>query len=1169
MSAPGSNSRYPWIFLLVLVALATAAVIAYYKWPRSNSISGDAVAANTRGVGRMERYEYGEAEREFTEAARIAPDWTPARVNLGIAIMNQNTPETKGKATEIFREILAKESDNKHAHYCLGILLYDQGKLNEAHEQFVAVNKLDPEDPYTLLRLGSTHPKGKEDPEAIGYFEKALKLNPNLNGARYELAMALRVPDMPRAKQLLDEKEALARAKWEDLSGIKYSEMGKYADVIGRDPSLAGKPVVGPLPMFEPFAGINVKLAEGTRWATAADLDPLRKAARERFGATMVFFDFDRDGDLDVLLLSAVVEKDKVRDLLLRNEGKGSFSDITAAAGLATPRPSLGAAAADYDNDGKIDLVITGVDEQHLFRNKGDGSFEDVSAAAGLDQWKGVCLGCSWLDLDQDGDLDLIVCRYAQSVVAAAGFAPKGPPEGGEVAILENIGEAPPAKVDAPSPPLTTRFKKFDRFALASKIGAASAVLTDFDNDRDVDIIVLVDGQSPMPIENERLMRFKKVSPSWVSDKKGPWNGGLVLDANHDERSDLFLIAADGPPVFLLSKGERDFAPGNTNSPTLKQAVATDIDMDGWPDIVGISGDGKIVLLHNKADGKLEHVPTAFGETSGAIACGVADFDADGLPDLMFLTETGLQLRRNQGNGNRALHIDPTGLRRRGSNLLDLPSPERTNADGIGSWIVAHSGPHWTGAERTTISAGMGQSLMPTSLGIGKNGLSDAVRIRWPDGVIQAELGLAAGPIIRMEEYDRKPSSCPVLLTWDGEKFVFITDILGAGSIGESNPDGSTRPPRPEESIKIEPNQLKPKDGKYIIKLAEPMDEVMYIDRVQLVAVDHPKDMVVFPDERFATADPQPTQEILAFRNRYFPKKATDHRGRDFTQQVQQRDRRAVDGFAKRSWLGYAEDHSVTLDFGDVPAGSGGKWHLVLASWTEYAYPETIYGATRAGVELQFPVLERLASDGKTWELVGDLGFPAGMPRVMTREIPDFKPGQTTYRLRTNMQVYWDQVFLAQAVPGAREAALEPESANLAVRGFVREVYPDGRPPVAYDDSRLEPVSVTRWRGNLTRLGEVNDLLTKTDDRFAICGPGDELMIHFDATRLPPLAEGWTRSFVLRSWGYCKDAALTTQTGGTVEPLPFRAMKNYPDFGGVLPPATDAAKWNTRPAGGR
>src|SRR5205823_3181540 len=156
-------------------------------------------------------------------------------------------------------------------------------------------------------------------------------------------------------------------ADWETGSSLeKYGEQGKYARPIGWEP--AGKPAVGPVPLFEVPQGFQVVLAPGARWATAADLDPLRKAARERFGGTMVLFDFNRDGKPDILLLAAVVENGKVRDLLLRNDGDHVFTDVTAAAGLSAPRPSLGCAVGDYDNDGFPDLVITGAGEQHLFR---------------------------------------------------------------------------------------------------------------------------------------------------------------------------------------------------------------------------------------------------------------------------------------------------------------------------------------------------------------------------------------------------------------------------------------------------------------------------------------------------------------------------------------------------------------------------------------------------------------------------------------------------------------------------------------------------------------------------------------------------------------------------------------------------------------------------------
>ena len=200
------------------------------------------------------------------------------------------------------------------------------------------------------------------------------------------------------------------------------------------------------------------------------------------------------------------------------------------------------------------------------------------------------------------------------------------------------------------------------------------------------------------------------------------------------------------------------------------------------------------------------------------------------------------------------------------------------------------------------------------------------------------------------------------------------------------------------------------------------------------------------------------------------------------------------------------------------------------------------------------------------WVPVGDLGIPAGLPRVMTRELPtEFRGGRL--RISTNAQVYWDHVFVARAEAVNAVVSLDVASAVLTARGFVQEVYPNGRPPVAYDDSKTEPLAVTQWKGNLTRLGDVTELLRAADDRFVLCGPGDEITVRFDATKLPTLKAGWARSFVLRTRGYCKDTSPTTVTGGEVGPLPFRAMPNYPHFGSAPPPSTDAAEWHTRPAG--
>ena len=387
----------------------------------------------------------------------------------------------------------------------------------------------------------------------------------------------------------------------------------------------------------------------------------------------------------------------------------------------------------------------------------------------------------------------------------------------------------------------------------------------------------------------------------------------------------------------------------------------------------------------------------------------------------------------------------------------------------------------------------------------------------WPDGVPQAELSLASCKINTIKEINRKPTSCPVLLVWDGERFRYVTDFLGGGASGESGPDGAVRPPRPEESVKIEPGLLAPRDGKLVIKIADAMDEVVYLDRLELLAIDHPKDTQVHPDERFVLEGPAPTQDLLVFANRIHPARTTDHKGRDLTATLRDRDGKMASGFARRSWIGYAEEHFVELDFADRLAKlkPGERVFLVMAGWTDYPYAESMYAATQAGVPTITPVLERLGDDGK-WKSLGELGFPAGLPRVMTKDVTGHVDGPSCrLRIRTNLQIHWDQIVVAPlssvARPGdsggVRVQVVPLAQATLAARGLIKEIRPHGPTgPVEYDETQIERVEVTPWRGLLTRLGDVTELLNKTDDHYALCAPGDEVTIAFDASTLPPFS---------------------------------------------------------------
>ncbi len=262
------------------------------------------------------------------------------------------------------------------------------------------------------------------------------------------------------------------------------------------------------------------------------------------------------------------------------------------------------------------------------------------------------------------------------------------------------------------------------------------------------------------------------------------------------------------------------------------------------------------------------------------------------------------------------------------------------------------------------------------------------------------------------------PGSCPILFAWNGRRFVFVNDFLGAGSLGETGPDGTTRPPRPEESVKIEPDQLVTRDGQYVLKITEPMDETTYLDRLQLVVIDQPPGVRVYPDERFVTAGPPPSQQLIAFNKEIYPLQARDHRGRDMTRTLRRWDRDTVNDFAKRAWTGFAEEHCIELDFGDRLASfrANDRLYLCLAGWTAYPFPESSWAAHQAGVAEQWPILERQDESGR-WHSLGELGFPAGLPRMMLLDVTGKLIGpRCRLRLRTNMQIYWDQAFIAANV---------------------------------------------------------------------------------------------------------------------------------------------------------
>jgi len=1107
---------------------------------------------NNRGVGSMEQFEYATAADAFKQIVEIAPEWAPGRINWAIALYN--TAKEPGdpvlaQAAALFNEVLRIDPDNRHAHFNLGMIALYEGRGEEAYPHFLKVSELDPTDAHSWYQMAKTCPEGDSSATAKSYLDKALKLDPYLNAARYALAQHPHERDDAISQQLLDDHKALINANWENEYRIRYSEMGRYAEVIGRTPAKATT-TTGPIPMFQAMPVENIALADGTRWVAENDLtkqgpiDGLRSRLRARFGGTMILLDANRDGKPDILMLSAVVENGAIRNVLLVNQGQGRFRDETARAGLVSTAIDFGCSAADFDSDGFTDLMMSGT-KPRLYRNRGDGTFEDVTARLGIPPGETVTTSALPIDLDQDGDLDIVQIEYAATLREAVGMAGGT----GKIAIWMNTSEAPPRQ-PGPMPPLKLQFKLLpEQGAFQFKERVNQIIATDIDQDRDVDLVILCENAAPRVVYNDRLMRFHL--GEGPIEEVGQWSSGCVLDANSDGEMDLVLFAINQPPRLLIRK-EMDrtekltdrFQLKNLDSGGILQAKAIDMDQDAHTDLIALGKDRRITWLHQQADGRFADVSSPVGVAPGDLwACQCADVDNDCNLDVIVWSETqGCLIYRNLGNGNRGLQLDITGRR-------DIGDNRRTNDDGIGVQLMIQTGPRITGIENTTLEAGLGVSRLPITSGVGTANQADVVRLRWPDQVPQAELAVPACQRVTITETNRKQTSCPVLFTWNGTRYEFVTDLLGGGALGEMGSDGSVRPPRPEESVKIEAGQLIAMNGKYRLKLAEPMNEVLYLDQVILEAIDLPPNEAVYPDERFTFGLTPPTQELMHIIKRIEPKQMFDHHQCEVTDLVRTRDGRFFTKFARRSWLGYAEEHWLEMRFDPVAFQwkPNTRYALQLAGGTDYPYPESIAAASQAGVELIGPILEAIDANGVVTP-ISEVGFPAGLTRTMMFELtPYIKSLTPRMRLRTNMQIYWDEIAIVELAKKAPESQACPlVQAALRVRGYAQEINMPGSPLVGYDDTRSDNVIVSKWQGRLTQLGDVTALAYNQDDRFVLCGPGEEIELEFDAKQLKPLKTGWSRSYVVRAKGYCKDMSPYTLTAGNVGPLPFREMKNYP-----------------------
>jgi hypothetical protein len=1198
--------------------------------------------AHFKGLGYMEQYEYASAAKCFREVRSLAPGWIPGSINLAIALLNfvgvqiedakkagRDAPTSNfDEAMDLLNGVLARDRDNAYAHFCSGIILEQEGKLAEAHHHFQRVTEIDPNDAGGWYWLASTLP-GLGDPktsvspgvvnEQIRLFEKALALDPYLTSAIYKMALASRFTKNPqRTRDLFERWKKLDPDRAGPVPGPgapppkAYGEMGKYASVITPFNRAEPHADVKAVPLnLDPAQPIQISLPKGERWVKQSDFTgPLAVIGRvrSRFGAAIAAFDADGDGLLDLYLASAVVGSKGIRDALLQNKGDGRFDDISEAFGVPKDHPSIGAAAADFDSDRHIDLYLTGLGDNRLLRNQNGKRFDDITSKLQSAGEKSLSLAARWLDLDQDGDLDLYVLNYCSAADAEKAFHDPTETFAGSVnSVYRNDGQPQPipGRPDTNWAPLAVAIPEIDArhglsIALTPWIGAPALVgtkshhsgiaLLDIDNDRDLDLVLAADGQPPYAILNDRLGQFHTSQIEGVAGATAT-SGLLVTDLDSDGKADLVIPSASAKVLALRNTTEStanlnnklSFESWPLNASNWRTVSALDLDLDGRPDLIGApaasSKTGELGLpawARNEGKRFAAAILPIRLESMTVDAVAAVDIVGDPLPDILVLRpDEPPALARNQGNGQHWIALQL------GGHWGVKPHLMRSNSHAIGVRLALEGQGTYVTYDHTTPESGLAQSVTPVVLGLGSKPNADLVHLLWPDGVMQCEMNVRANEKLALSENNRKTGSCPVLFTWNGRRFVCLGDFLGGGGLGYLVAPGVYSQPDRDESVAISAQQLQPERGVFRLSVTEPMDEVAYLDHLRLEVIDRPSGISATPDERFAPAGPRPTGNLIAWRTTIEPVHATDLEGFDMTETLQHWDRHTVDSFRKlRGFIGYAEEHGIILDFGDRVSRLKATERIVLclAGWVEYPYSQTNYAAATAGITLRPPSIELRKSDG-SWQLIEPhAGYPAGLPRLMTVDLTGKVTGRScVLRIKTNMECYYDQAFLAvpdrQAEAAVRVSTLPVARAALGYRGYTREISPDGEQPLIYDYDYIDPAPLARLTGKLTRYGDVARLLNGDDDLLCVVGPGDEVRLEFEASGLPPLPLGWTRSYVLRAYGYCKDADPFTAASDSVEPLPWREMPSFP-FGPDVKRPLDAAfdsylrEFQTRPAGG-
>jgi hypothetical protein len=663
---------------------------------------------------------------------------------MGIALLNMQHYD---EARKVLAKSADREPQNPRAWFNLGLLERASGPAEAAREDFQKVAALDPNDADTQYFLGYIASEEQQYAQAVAAFRRAIEIDPFHVSAEFGLAEVDRdLGDINGSKAHLERFRHLSAERLSKPIRFLYGEQGKYS--LAEEMETPPGPVAPAIPVhFVNVTSLSGLPAQSISRAATPKTDAQSLASFLGSGACV--FDYNGDGRPDIFLVNG---DGKGNAALYRNAGSGRFVNVTKAAKLEFHGNGMGCAVGDYDNDGHPDLAVSSGDSIRLFHNEGNGTFKDVTETAGIktsdqssDPSRSIALGVTFIDYDQDGDLDLYVTRSSDFPVED----PKEPISLPEIAtapgniLWRNNGDG-------------TFVDRTADLGLGGKMESVTAIGSDLSNDRATDFVLTGWPDVPEALMNAREGAFRSKTP-WAISMPGPSVGAVALDFDHDGWMDLAFTHWGTPGLTIWRNVEgKSFERVPLVGPGWMRGwgiAAIDYDNDGWMDLVAVgetfAGEGRIVLLRNEGPAGFRDVTQETGLDKIVLhdprSVIPFDYDGDGSMDLL-ITQNNLPpvLLKNVG-GNR-------------NNWIELvASGDADSKTAIGTRVELFSGVQKQTFEIPGASGYLGQGPPDIHAGLGTEGAADVVRIRWLTGVLQDEMQIPGGkrtPIVETEPGD-------------------------------------------------------------------------------------------------------------------------------------------------------------------------------------------------------------------------------------------------------------------------------------------------------------------------------------------------------------------------------------------------------------------------------